>query len=167
MGMRMSCSLPRAGSHLSQVCRAGPCPEPKYCPTCRICFPSASSSCSPPGPQSGEPSEGDVLPFMGPSTAWRGAGGTPWTPHTPKQKIRAEGTLRPQNPPISLNGETEEGGAFEIPGTPSSLGRARTKKMGDPQYKCDPKHLLQGGPQTPKGRDHSQELLGGIFRAEC
>uniref|UniRef100_A0A8C3V7B2 C2H2-type domain-containing protein n=1 Tax=Catharus ustulatus TaxID=91951 RepID=A0A8C3V7B2_CATUS len=31
----------------------------------------------PPGPQSGEPREGGALPLAGPSTAWRGAGGTP------------------------------------------------------------------------------------------
>ena len=47
VGMGMSRSLPGAGSHLSQVCRAGPCPEPKHCPTCRICCPSVSSCCGP------------------------------------------------------------------------------------------------------------------------
>uniref|UniRef100_A0A8C3VBD7 C2H2-type domain-containing protein n=1 Tax=Catharus ustulatus TaxID=91951 RepID=A0A8C3VBD7_CATUS len=101
-----------------------------------------SRALRPPGPQSGEPREGGALPLVGPSTTWRGAAGIPWIPRTPKLRIRGEGTPGPQNPPASLIVKTEEGGAFRVPGTPSSLGRAGIDTARPPtaaQLRCRPR----------------------------
>ena len=97
VGMGMSRSLPGAGSHLSQVCRAGPCPEPKPCPPCRICFPSASSSCGPkPSSVLTEGRWAGVIPRRGLRTpsapspnslrvsrGWLRSPGAPWAPCFP------------------------------------------------------------------------------------
>uniref|UniRef100_A0A8C3V1V9 C2H2-type domain-containing protein n=1 Tax=Catharus ustulatus TaxID=91951 RepID=A0A8C3V1V9_CATUS len=111
-----------------------------------------------PGPQSGEPREGPVPPLPGPSTAWRGAGGTPLTPCNPKRRIMQEGTLGPQNPPASLNGEMKRGQLFSFLGLPAAWGGWAPRRWGTSNTSVTPDSWDRGNARTPQGRDHSQEL---------
>uniref|UniRef100_A0A674H4U3 C2H2-type domain-containing protein n=1 Tax=Taeniopygia guttata TaxID=59729 RepID=A0A674H4U3_TAEGU len=94
----------------------------------------------------------------------RPLGGTPWSPGSPEQGRRGEGSPGAQTAPAPLNGESQEGGAFGIAGTPGSLGRAGSEEKGDPQSKRDPSSWDRGEPRTAKGRQQGRGTPGRLFQ---